>query len=317
MTDQEREQLRAFFEVKDENGISNREKVQQNQRILRRLATTDKSKSVEEAERSALEGEFPLGVVQEGEKLIGFGIHILNEDIYPLQRFEIFFRDCGLMGELDLSHCRDLLFVDVYRNQIDAVHVEDTPALRILGLQDNCLEHLDVAGAPGCLGIDVGKNRLRELDVSENGDLVELYINDNRIEKVDLTRNPKLKYFYCHNNYLIELDTRANPLLRHLNATGNPMKRIRTLAPQRETALPLILTAEDGGTVGLRYNPIYNAQWKETGQWQQAYYAYPDPGCDFDGWYDEDGICRNDEAVWEDRYGESRCLTARFRKQQK
>lgn len=56
-----------------------------------------------------------------------------------------------------------------------------------------------------------------------------------------------------------------------MNATANPMKTIRSLAPQREEELQLELYAGDGGCVGLKFNPIYNAQWKETGEWQQGY----------------------------------------------
>ena len=40
--------------------------------------------------------------------------------------------------------------------------------------------------------------------------------------------------------------------------------------PQREEKLPLELFAEEGGCVGINFNPVYNAQWKETGEWQQS-----------------------------------------------
>ncbi len=141
---------------------------------------------------------------------------------------------------------------------------------------------------------------------------MELYINDNRFTQIDLTSCPKLKYFYCHNNQISELDTTGNPLLRHLNATGNPMKRIRALAPQREKALPLELTADGPGCVGLKFNPVYNAQWKETGEWQQTYYAYPQEGHAFAGWFDADGNKLSDEPEWQDEYGASRVLRAEF-----
>ena len=64
------------------------------------------------------------------------------------------------------------------------------------------------------------------------------------------------------------------------------MKAILSLAPQRETALPFELYAGDGGSVGLKFNPVCNAQWKETGEWQQSYYAYPDKGYRFVGWHE-------------------------------
>ena len=89
------------------------------------------------------------------------------------------------------------------------------------------------------------------------------------------------------------------------------MKSIRSLAPQREEKLPLELFAEDGGCVGLKFNPVYNAQWKETGEWQQSYYAYPNDGFRFVGWF-ENGERISAEETWIDEYGTSRILTAKF-----
>jgi Leucine-rich repeat (LRR) protein len=168
-----------------------------------------------------------------------------------------------------------MVFLDLYNNRISSVTLGSMKSMRILGLQNNRISRLDPRGLPACQGIDAGKNRLTELDVSQNPELVELYINDNDFRQIDISHNPKLKYFYCHNNGITALDTTCNPLLRHLNATNNPLREIRSLAPQQKERLPLSLTAADGGYVGLQFNPVYNAQWKETGEWQQSYYAYP------------------------------------------
>ena len=311
MTELEKRKVLAFYAEKDENGVSNLEKAESRAQVIRRVSTTDKNKSYEASERRE-NGEYPIGMVVEDGRLIGLGIHIFNEDVYPLKSFEIYLRSCDLTGTLDLSECRDMVFLDVYRNRISAVNIGNMPAMRILGVQDNQLEELDPAGAPACQGIDAGKNRIGSIDVSKNHELVELYINDNLFREIDLSGNPKLKYFYCHNNSITELDTTNNPLLRHLNATGNPMKSIRCHAPQREELLPLELYAGDGGHVGLKFNPIYNAQWKETGEWEQSYHAYPDEGRKFVGWYDEAGELLSAEPDWTDEYGASRILTARF-----
>ena len=308
--------INRFLDHADTEGTTNREKIAKNQQIIRRLPTTDKSKSYENSENSAVEGAYPAGVVLKDGRLIGFGIHIFNEDIYPLQSFEIYLRNCGLCGPLDLSGQKDLLFVDIYHNSVDAIDVSGCSSLRILGIQDNDISALDVTDLEACQGIDAGGNRLSSLDVSRNRELVELYINDNEFTEIDLSSCPKLKYFYCHNNGITELDTTANPLLRHLNATGNPMRSIKSLAPQREEQLPLRLTAEGEGCVGLKFNPVYNAQWKETGEWQQSYYAYPAEGHVFEGWYDESGAKLSGEAEWFDEYGASRVLTARFQPEQ-
>ena len=305
-------QIDAFLVATDADGISNRQKIEQNQHIIRRTAETDKSKSYEDAEETERGDGYPAGIVYRDGMLAGFGIDIWNEDIYPIKEFEIYFRNCGLVGNLDLSNCSDLLFVDVYHNAIEAIDVTGDSALRILGVQDNHIGALDVRSLCSVQGIDAGKNRLQQLDVSQNPELVELYINDNQITEIDLSKNPKLKYFYCHNNKLILLDTIANPQLRHLDATGNPTKTILSLAPQKEERMPLELHAEGAGTVGLCFKPVYDAQWKETGEWQQTYFAYPEDGAVFEGWYDRSGTLLSEDAVFQDTYGESRVLTAKF-----
>lgn len=306
------DRLVSFFDLKDENGKTNLQKVKENQKVIKRVAETDKNKSYEESYAAVSENGLPSGIVTEDGKPIGFGIHIFNKDVYPLQSFEIYLRNCGLSGCLDLEGQKDMVFVDLYFNKISSIRMPLLPAMRIFGVQDNQLESLDAAKLPSCQGIDAGKNRLSSIDVSKNLELVELYINDNNFTKIDLSSNAKLKYFYCHNNHISELDTRNNTLLRHLNATGNPMTRILSLAPQREERMPLELYAAEGGFVGLKFNPVYNAQWKETGEWQQSYYAYPKEGYAFDSWKDSDGNIVSTEETWIDEYGMSRILTAVF-----
>ena len=314
MNEHDRAAVEAFFSQADESGVSNAQKAEERHHVIRRVQSTPKDRSYEDADddEGKLAEGLPIGVVEVGGKLVGFGIHILNEDVYPLQSFEIYLRGCDLVGDLDLSGCKDVVFVDVYRNRISSVEVADMPALRILGLQGNEIVALDPAGLPACQGIDAGMNRLQSIDVSRNPELVELYVNDNRLTAIDTSRNAKLKYLRVQNNALVELDTTGNPLLRHLYATGNPLKSVRALAPGGDGGRPLELVAGEGGSVGLSFNPIYNAQWKETGEWEQSYHAYPDEGRTFDAWYDEEGRVMSREPDWMDEYGTSRILTARF-----
>ncbi|MBQ8159676.1 MAG: hypothetical protein IJ083_02900 [Clostridia bacterium] len=299
------DRIMAFYGHLDENGISNREKIERFQKIIRRTDATDTGRSFDETE-----GHHDGRVLREG-RLIGFGIHILNEDIYPLRRFEIYLRNCDLVGEVDLSGEEELLFVDVYHNRLSSVRVDGDRKLRILGIQDNAVEQLDVSTLTSCQGIDAGKNRLEALDVSRNEELVELYVNDNRLQRVDTGACRKLRYFYCQNNQITRLDLRDNPHLRHVNATGNPVREILALAPQREDHLPLEVRSEGPGYVGLKFNPVYNAQWKETGEWQQSYEARAFEGHRFLGWWEKgQEICT--EPSWTDEYGASRVLVARF-----
>lgn len=251
------------------------------------------------------------GVIVENGKLIGLGIHILNESVYPIEKFELYLRDKNLTGELNLSNCEDMVFLDVYRNNITSVKAYNMPKMRIFGVQDNNLTSLDVTGLPACQGIDAGKNNLSDIDISKNSELVEFYIHYNEFKKIDISHNKKLKYFYCNDNQIEYLDATNNPLLRHLDATNNPMKEIKALAPQREEILPLNVKALEGGYIGLKFNPVYTPQWKETGEWQQSYYAYPIEGYEFEGWYEDDNKV-SDEVIWIDNYGSSRELVAKF-----
>jgi len=307
-------QIIDFFANTDENGVDNLEKAFTKQHVIQRIETTQKDKSYEPtpAERAKkLIGK--RGVISKDFKVIGFGMEVFNEDIYPIQYFEIYLRNCDLVGHLNLSGCEDMLTIEVYHNRISSIDVHNMPELRILGIQDNAISELDPSELPKVQGIDAGFNKISNIDVSKNSELVEFYINDNNFSEVDLSCNPKLKYFYCHNNHISKIDTTANPLLRHMNCTGNPITEIKCLAPQREENLPLTLSAGEGGYVGLKFNPIYNAQWKETGEWEQCYFAYPKTGYSFDAWVNEDGTILSREEKWVDEYGSSRVINAIFK----
>lgn len=292
MQQHEIERLNAFFAQSDEAGKTNAEK-----------AGYDASQP---DQRSA-------GVItDEAGRFIGLGIHIQNENVYPIEQFELFLRDKDLTGRLDLSRCRDVVFIDVYRNRISAADVHGMDSLRILGLQCNEIAALDVGTLFACQGIDVGKNRLSALDVSNNGELVELYIHGNRFTNIDLSHNPKLKYFWCNDNRISMLDTTANPLLRHLDCTNNPLTGLVACAPGSDGAGKIALHAEAGGYVGVKFCPVYNEKWKETGEWRQTYFAYPNEGYAFDGWYDAQGGCVCTLAEWVVTYGQCADLRARF-----
>ena len=69
------DKLESFFAY-EEDGISNLEKVRKNQRVIRRLPSTDLYRSYEDSDYDDSGNGLP-GVVIEDGKLIGFGIHIL------------------------------------------------------------------------------------------------------------------------------------------------------------------------------------------------------------------------------------------------
>ena len=64
--------IHLFFDQRDENSVSNREKIAMHQQVSRRLPSTDKGRSCEVTSGTS------DGVVRKDGRLIGFGIHILK-----------------------------------------------------------------------------------------------------------------------------------------------------------------------------------------------------------------------------------------------
>lgn len=132
---------------------------------------------------------------------------------------------------------------------------------------------------------------LMKLDVSRGENIVELYVQGNRLEEIDLSNNRKLKTLDC---------------------TENPLKVIKGFAPSENSgdsapaddlcADALNIEACRGGSVGLKYSP-------EEGQ---TYFAYPDEGYKFDGWYNALGDRLSKDAQWKDAYGMGREIFAMF-----
>lgn len=139
--------------------------------------------------------------------------------------------------------------------------------------------------------VNFSGGNLMKLDVSRGENIAELYVQENRLEEIDLTGNRKLKVLDC---------------------TGNPLKFIKGFAPSenpRENPPAdelggdmLYIEACRGGSVGLKYSP-------EEGQ---TYFAYPDEGYKFDGWYNALGDRISRESVWKDTYGAGREIFAMF-----
>ena len=86
--------LQTFFDQTDEHSVTNRDKLAQRQRIIRRVDTTAKDRSFE-----AAEGRHDGVVVVDG-KLIGFGIHSLSDPTKEVKAHEKerYMRLCTEMG---------------------------------------------------------------------------------------------------------------------------------------------------------------------------------------------------------------------------
>ena len=58
----------------------------------------------------------------------------------------------------------------------------------------------------------------------------------------------------------------------------------------------------------------YNAQWKETGKFEQCYVATPMEGYHFSFWMSESRERLSEQQTWVDTYGSSRIIQAVFEK---
>lgn len=300
--DYEVSQLANFFEQCDADGVSNAEKI-----------GGFSAENVKEAS----------GIIyDENDRLVGIGIHIFNEDVYPIQSSQAFYRGLGLTGSLNTNNFEDCVFMELYRNDLTEVSLKNMPALRILGYR-GCknLHSIDTSECPALQGLDAGICGCDSFDMSKNPELVEFYCDDNRnITSVDISKNPKLKYFYCHKNNIAEFDGMNNPLLRHVDTTENPMIHLKCWAPrpdhedERGEDEFIELTAGEGGFVGILFKPIYNEKWKETGEWQQKFVASPKDGFEFIAWIDDKtGKTVSTDSTMDVEIGTAAQMTATFK----
>lgn len=286
MKQNELEKVIRFFAETDENGVSNAEKI---------------PGGFDEAHPENCEGL----IFDEQGRFIGMGIDIQNENIYPIEKFKLYYQGLRLVGNADMSGCSDMVFFYLYHNRLTRANLRGMTAMRVLGLQGNQLTELDVSELHNVQGIDVGKNRITALDVTHNLELVEFYVHENELGAVDITKNEKLKYIWCFQNHITRLDATHNPLLKHMDCTDNPLTEFRGFAPDSNGEKPLNVRTEKGGYIGVKYCPVYDAKWKETGEWHQLLLAYPHEGHRFLRWEDENGNELSTSVIWEMQYGKS------------
>ena len=92
-----------------------------------------------------------------------------------------------------------------------------------------------------------------------------------------------------------KLDVSRDKKLEAFDCTDNPLKFLK--------GRDLIVEAGQGGFIGCRMTP-------EEGQ---IFYAYPEEGKTFDGWYNSLGDRLSKENPWVDKYGVGREIFAFFK----
>ncbi|MDE5658646.1 MAG: hypothetical protein K2I25_06370, partial [Muribaculaceae bacterium] len=112
---------------------------------------------------------------------------------------KIEWKDKHLAGTLDLSGFDALQEVNVSRNSLTALTVNEDPVLTKL---------------------DASRNKLTEFSSASCPAMTELKIYRNRLTNLDLSGTTSLKTLNCSNNLFVELSVANSPTLVTLNCQG-------------------------------------------------------------------------------------------------
>jgi len=142
----------------------------------------------------------------------------------------------GLVGNLDLTGCSALEWLDCGNNQLSELDVSECTNLVGLDCLGDELTRLDASKCTDLKVIYCSYNQLSELDVSECTSLAYLYCHQNQLTSLDVSDCTNLVGLYCYQNQLTSLDVSDctdllsldcdDNLLTSLNVTGCPLRAI-------------------------------------------------------------------------------------------
>ncbi|MBO4838405.1 MAG: hypothetical protein J5493_03425 [Lachnospiraceae bacterium] len=275
----EYDQLAAFLETEDEDGVKNGTKLNEDYDVNDPMTWAD------------------------GWVFMPYGD--------PYQVMMISWSDSDLVGTLDVSGFTEMIGLYLSGNRITAIDASDCPELGDVEVDNGSLQTLDFSNCEslyclicddneltslnlsGCSGLSTGifcsGNRLTRLDLSDCPQIVTLDCGNNLLEDLDLSGCSSLSTLNAKDNNFSTLDLSDCSGLRVLNLAGNHFKTIDM------SACPDLhldsLSASGSGTVAC-WQTIMN------GNPFLLLYAYPDEGEEFLGWYDADDTLLSTDAEW-------------------
>jgi len=140
----------------------------------------------------------------------------------------------GLSGNLDLSGCTALMYLNCHDNFLVSLDVSDCTALESLYCGSNQLTELDVSTNMSLMSLACHSNKLSVLNVSNNVDLTFLSCSSNQLMLLDVSKNENLTSLYCSSNQLTKLDVSKNTSLTYLICEDN---RLIVMDVSQSTAL--------------------------------------------------------------------------------
>jgi pimeloyl-ACP methyl ester carboxylesterase len=132
----------------------------------------------------------------------------------------------GLVGNLDLAGCMELIRLTCRQNHLTALDLTDCTALTELYCDANQLTALDLSHNTLLTRLGCQVNQLTALDLSHNTALTYLECPNNQLTSLNLSHNTDLRYLQCENNQLTSLDISCNTALTTLSCITNPLTDI-------------------------------------------------------------------------------------------
>lgn len=140
--------------------------------------------------------------------------------------------NCARMGNENfteikgISKCKNLVDIEIYKNRISKLDINNLRKLKYLDCANNNLKQLDVSNNLELTNLFCEFNNLKKLDVSNNKKLLNLYCKANGLEKLDVRNNKKLLKLDCTNNKLNKLDVSNNKELVRLQCGQNKLNEL-------------------------------------------------------------------------------------------
>jgi Leucine-rich repeat (LRR) protein len=143
---------------------------------------------------------------------------------------------------LDLGPSPRLAELNAGRNALVSLTL-DAPRLRVLDVQDNQLDTLDLSSSPTLRRLTVRRNRLASLDLAGLVELRTLDASRNYLDHLDVTPCTAMETLDVARNQLVRLDLGPCPALATLDAHSN---RLESLALDEAPSLQRLDVAHNG-----------------------------------------------------------------------
>lgn len=177
------EQLKHFLQIKDENSISNLDKLGYN---------IDDYSTWHDI------------VFDEAGKVISIN-------------FE--FKDlCGILNLTDFSN---LKYLNISSNYINQVIIDNCHNLSDIDISDNNIKHIDIKTNYNICNLNCSNNKIGEIDLSSNTNLISLDVSNCLLTDIDITLLKNLEMFNCSFNRLSSLDIANNNKIYELSCIFN------------------------------------------------------------------------------------------------